>query len=97
MSRDATKATINSSCRKGGDFPDYSTVGFSNKKGQNKQFDDSLKSQLEIIIIEKVLIEGHIDKSAKLDQCKIREAFWQHKLKTFKDYGGLNVRVEKSN
>ena len=31
----------------------------------------------------------------KLKVWKTKEHQWQHKLKTFKDYGGLNIREER--
>ena len=66
-------------------------------KSSVANYDASLKSQLEIIIIEKVKIKGrNIDAYSRLDQCKVREQYWQHKLKTLSEYGGLNVIEEKT-
>ena len=64
-------------------------------KSSFSNYDTSLKTQLEIVIIEKVNIKGNGNAYNRLNQCKVRETYWQHKLRTFKDYGGLNVRVEK--
>ena len=58
-------------------------------------YDKSLKCQLEIIIIERVNIIGtNLDAYSRLNQCKVRERYWQHKLRTMQEYGGLNVREE---
>ena len=66
-------------------------------KSTNANFDKSLRAQLELTIIEKVKISGNnLDSYSKLNQCKVRECFWQNKLRTMKDYGGLNVREERN-
>ena len=66
-------------------------------KSTNKAYDDSLKKQLEIIIIEKVDVSNVLqDTKSKLKECKKREWYWQNQLKTLKQYGGMNVREERS-
>ena len=59
------------------------------------KFDNSLKEQLEVIIVEKVKIEGEgLDAQSRLKQCQVRERYWRDKLKTLKEFGGLNIREE---
>ena len=67
-------------------------------KSSNTAYDNSLKSQLEIIIIEKVDISNLVQKDTKsrLKECKRREWYWQNQLKTLRQYGGMNVREERS-
>ena len=62
-----------------------------------KSFDSSLKEQLEIIIIEQVDVSDiDQDTQSRLRKCKEREWFWQNNLKTLRQYGGMNVREERS-
>ena len=62
-------------------------------KSSCSSFDTSLKSQLEIIIVEKVKIQGeNLTARERLKQCEVRELFWQERLRTLQEYGGLNVR-----
>ena len=62
----------------------------------NKKYDECLAKQISIIILEKVDIPSTIDNNAeRLKFCKVKERQWQHKVKTYKDYGGLNIREEK--
>ena len=57
-------------------------------KSSNANYDNSLKTQLELVIIEKVNIPNNKANSySRLNHCKIREWFWQNKLR--------NVREEK--
>ena len=66
-------------------------------KSSCASFDTSLKSQLEIIIVEKVKIEGeNLTARERLKQCEVRELFWQERLRTLQEYGGLNVRKLRS-
>ena len=63
----------------------------------NKAYDDSLKSQLEVIIIEQVDVSSVAsDNKSRLKECKRREWHWQNQLKTLRQYGGMNVREERS-
>ena len=64
----------------------------------NAKYDDCLKTQLEIIIIEKVKIPENVtDTYKKLKvYCEPRERHWREQLRTLEEYGGLNVREEKS-
>ena len=56
-------------------------------------YDASLKPQLEIIIIEKVKIEGeNLTARESLRQCEVRELYWQEQLRTLQEYGGRNIR-----
>ena len=56
-------------------------------------YDASLKPQLEIIIVEKVKIEGeNLTARERLRQCEVRELFWQEQLRTLQEYGGMNIR-----
>ena len=62
----------------------------------NKKYDECLAKQISIIILEKVDIPSTIANNAeRLNVCKVKERQWQHKMKTYKDYGGLNIREEK--
>ena len=62
-----------------------------------KSYDSSLKDQLEVIIIEKVDVSKvGKDTKSRLKECKKREWYWQNQLKTLRQYGGMNVREEKS-
>ena len=62
-----------------------------------KAYTDCLKHQIEIIIIEQVDVSKvSDDPKSRLDECKKREWYWQNQLKTLKQYGGLNVREERS-
>ena len=66
-------------------------------KTTTKSYTDSLSKQLDIIIVEQVDVSGVAnDPKSRLNECKKREWFWQNQLKTLKQYGGMNVREEKS-
>ena len=57
----------------------------------------SLKSQIEVIIVEKVDISKvGADIESIRKKLKEREWYWQNNLKTLRQYGGLNVREERS-
>ncbi len=63
----------------------------------NKAYDDSLGSQIELIIIEQVDVSNVAgDSKSRLKECKRREWHWQNQLKTLRQYGGMNVREERS-
>ena len=66
-------------------------------KSTNLNYDNSLKSQIEVIIIEKVDMTGIdlADTDLVRKRLKEREWFWQNNLKTLRQYGGLNVREER--
>ena len=66
-------------------------------KSTNLNYDNSLKSQIEVIIIEKVDMTGIdlADTDLVRRRLKEREWFWQNNLKTLRQYGGLNVREER--
>ena len=62
-----------------------------------KSYTDSLSEQLDVIIVEQVDVSGvPDDPQSRLNECKKREWFWQNQLKTLRQYGGMNVREEKS-
>ena len=66
-------------------------------KSSPSNYDECLKSQIEVIIVEKVDVsEVSSDTKSRLKKCKEREWFWQNNLKTLRQYGGLNVREERS-
>ena len=66
-------------------------------RSSTKAYTDCLKHQIEIIIIEQVDVSKvSDDPKSRLDECKKREWYWQNQLKTLKQYGGLNVREERS-
>ena len=66
-------------------------------RSSTKNYDLSLKDQIEVIIIEQVNVTGiGQDTQSRLRKCKEREWFWQNNLKTLQEYGGMNVREERS-
>ena len=66
-------------------------------RSSTKNYDLSLKDQIEVIIIEQVNVTGiGQDTQSRLRKCKEREWFWQNNLKTLQQYGGMNVREERS-
>ena len=66
-------------------------------RSSTKNYDLSLKDQLEVIIIEQVDVTGiGQDTQSRLRKCKEREWFWQNNLRTLQQYGGMNVREERS-
>ena len=61
------------------------------------KYDTSLSKQIEVIIIEEVdLTEVGTDIESIRKKLKEREWYWQNNLKTLRQYGGLNVREERS-
>ena len=64
-------------------------------KSSLSKYDNCLKQQIEVIIIEQVDLTG-VDGSVESirKRLKDREWFWQNNLKTLRQYGGLNVREE---
>ena len=66
-------------------------------KSSTVNYDNSLKKQTEVIIIEHVDVSGVApDSKSRLKKCKEREWYWQNNLKTLRQYGGLNIREERS-
>ena len=61
-----------------------------------KLYTSSLSEHITVTILEQVDM-GNIELNAqdRLIICKQRENFWQNQLKTFKHFGGLNVREER--
>ena len=65
-------------------------------KSSPQNFDESLKNNIEITILEKVKIPDHVtDTYERLRYCETRERIWRDRLRTLEDYGGLNIREEK--
>ena len=66
-------------------------------KSSIKSFNDSLKSQLEVVIIEQVDVSNvNDDSKSRLKECKGREWYWMNQLKTLRQYGGMNIREERN-
>ena len=66
-------------------------------KSSHSDYDKSLSSQIEVIIIEEVNLSGVESNTESIrKKLKEREWYWQNNLKTFRQYGGLNVREEHS-
>ncbi len=66
-------------------------------KSTASAYDNSLKNHIEVIVIERVDISDvGEDTKSRLKKCKEREWYWQNNLKTLKQYGGMNVREERS-
>ena len=61
-------------------------------KSSSKAYDLSLKTQIEIIAIEKVDILNNVSVFERLKQCEVRDNYWKDKLRTWSCYGGLNTR-----
>ena len=77
-------------------FADNEFIHVLDKTTQNN-YDMSLKSQIEVIIVEKVDISKvGADIESIRKKLKEREWYWQNNLKTLRQYGGLNVCEEKS-
>lgn len=62
------------------------------KKMTLSKFDDELKKQLRVTLIDVVETEFGDDTDIRIRKCKLREAYWQNQLKTFSCFGGLNKR-----
>ena len=66
-------------------------------KSSTVNYDNSLKKNIEVIIVEHVDVSKvEKDSKSRLKKCKEREWYWQNNLKTSRQYGGLNVREERS-
>ena len=53
-------------------------------------YDNNLKQQLNVIIIDQISDQPNVNKLKK------REAFWQSQLRTYTNYGGFNKRDPRS-
>ena len=60
------------------------------KTADISKFDNELKKQLRVTIIDQVIFDDQDNDDIKLRKMKQREAYWQHQLKTLEIYGGLN-------
>ena len=56
-----------------------------------KEFDDSLLKHLRIKLIDTVEFVRSLSNPEKEKLCESREGFWQHLLKSFKKFDGMNV------
>ena len=56
----------------------------------NKLYDETLKDEVEIVLLEKVRFPSNSTLQMKEELCRKREGEWQTKLKTLVRYGGLN-------
>ena len=56
-----------------------------------KEFDRSLLKHLRIKIIDIVDLDPKLSSKEKEKLCEEREGYWQHQLKTFEKFGGMNV------
>ena len=64
-------------------------------KSSQLKYNNILKEQIEVIIIEKVDVsEVGTDIESIRKKLKEREWYWQNNLKTLRQYGGLNFREE---
>ena len=65
-------------------------------KSSQLKYDNSLKEQIEVIIIEKVdVLEVGTDIESIRKKLKEREWYWQNNVKTIRQYRGLNIREER--
>ena len=66
-------------------------------KSLQMKYDTSLSKQIEVTIIEEVdLTDVGTDIDSIRKKLKEREWYWQNNLKTLRQYGGFNVREERS-
>ena len=56
-----------------------------------KEFDNSLVKHIRIKIIDNVELDPNLCTKDKEKLCEEREGYWQHHLKTFEKFGGMNV------
>ena len=56
-----------------------------------KEFDNSLVKHVRIKIIDNVELDPNLCTKDKEKLCEEREGYWQHHLKTFEKFGGMNV------
>ena len=64
--------------------------GLVRDKGQ-KEFDNTLVKHLKVKIIDNVDLDPSLSTKDKEKLCEEREGYWQHHLKTFENFGGMNV------
>ena len=69
----------------------YLLLDTSSKEAYN----NSLKGQIEIVIIDKIFFDKTDSKNVKMGKCKAKEGFWQTQLRTLKKFGGLNVKDDR--
>ena len=62
------------------------------KNSKISVFDDQLKTQLRVTIIDQIQFKDSDNDDFKLKKLKEKEAFWQNQLKTLSCYGGFNKR-----
>ena len=62
------------------------------KKSKISIFDDQLKTQIRVTIIDQIYFKDSDNDDFKLRKLKEKEAFWQNQLKTLSCYGGFNKR-----
>ena len=62
------------------------------KKSKINIFDDQLKTQIRVTIIDQLQFKDSDNDDFKLRKLKEKEAFWQNQLKTLSYYGGFNKR-----
>ena len=58
-------------------------------------YNNSLKGQIEIVIIDQIFFDKTDSKNVKMGKCKAKEGFWQTQLRTLKKFGGLNVKDDR--
>ena len=56
-----------------------------------KEFDASLVKHIRIKIIDNVTFDNNSTTKEKEKLCEEREGYWQHHLRTFEKFGGMNV------
>ena len=68
----------------------FSNLHNLDKTANITKFDDELKKQVRVTIIDQVVFDDNDSDNVRLRKMKEREAFWQYQLKTLEIYGGLN-------
>ena len=61
------------------------------KDQSQKEFDASLVKHIRIKIIDNVTFNNNSTTKEKEKLCEEREGYWQHHLRTFEKFGGMNV------
>ena len=56
-----------------------------------KEFDLSLVKHVRIRVIDIIDFDQNLSTKEKVGLCEEREGYWQHHLKTFEKFGGMNV------
>ena len=72
----------------------FSNISYHNldKQASISKFDQQLKSQLRVTLIDQVDMSPEDTVEMKLKKVKEREAYWQNQLRTFACQGGFNKR-----